>query len=156
MPLEKTYITRFPATIREMLYILPDFMLAMGYGVILGDQLKWPDQTGFLIGGLGFALMIVRMRFIPNSRYAGLWLQEGKPHPLQPEIDAAYKAGYRVWYLFPRSDATRTDALYRLRKMGYVLTDQKGNLVDASAEICDSPTRRRRSFRLVEREAEDE
>ena len=131
--------------LRAVWWQLPWVISFMGLGVYLAELYHLDGKTGMLLAMLGFgAAMITAL------------LRAAKPAkvvedlPLQAEIDQAYRAGFKVWFVFPKSDATRQDYLYKLREKGYLITDQDGRIVDAFAELHDSPTRRRKRFRVVE------
>lgn len=131
--------------LRAVWWQLPWVISFMGLGVYLAELYHLDGKAGMLLAMLGFgAAMIVAL------------LRAAKPTkivedlPLQAEIDQAYRAGFKVWFTFPKSQATRQDYLDKLRAKGYLITDQDGRIVDAFAELHDSPTRRRRRFRVVE------
>lgn len=131
--------------LRAACWQLPWVITFMGLGVQLAEIYHLDGKAGMLLAmlGAGTAMVIQLLRAAKPAKIV-------EELPLQAEIDQAYRAGFKVWFAFPKSQATRQDYLDKLRAKGYVITDQDGRIVDAFAELHDSPTRRRKHFRVVE------
>lgn len=121
----------------------------LGMGIVAAHEFGLSLAVGYATAATGMVILLARTLWrlrtpvLPHVPY-------DIPH--QAEIDEAWEAGYRVWTMVPRSNATATSTLDALRQNGYLLTDRKGRLIDAAVERVDAPSMRRRAFRVVELE----
>lgn len=125
---------------------IPSDATIVGLGIYLAGTFNLGANIGLVVMAAGIVAFVLRVLFFSRNAIP----EPGKGNSLQPEIDEAYKNGYRVWLILPCINESRTRSLDALRAKGYVLTDQHGAAIDAAVEIHDSPTKRRKTFRLVE------
>ena len=134
-----------PRTLRQ----LPSDVVLLGIGILAAHEFDLSLTAGYITVTAGMLVLIFKA-WLPLRKQAVE--QPLYDIPLQAEVDEAREAGYRVWTMVPRSNDTATRALFALRHKGYLLTDQKGRLLDAAVEHLDESSMRRRAFRLVELE----
>lgn len=147
----KAAIQGFCELFADYWYDIPGILMMLGLGIFVAREYDIGADTGRILMVVGLFSGFLRVWLFPRYRIP----EPRQGNTLQPEIDEVRKAGYRVWFLYPRTDEAATRSLFALREKGYVLTDQQGCLIDAASEVHDRPTQRRKSFRLVEMEAKE-